>query len=99
MGPCRDHAPPADLHDYDSPVESRSVSPSEVIHPGDERPGETEFVDAPTDGPPFQFYCLLLTLSFDDAVDFEFVCRHHLGVQHGEVPWGDGFPFCMVLFC
>ena len=90
-----DEAPLSDVPDHcdhDSSVESCSVSPREVIGPGDEHTGAAGFVEAPADGPPFQFYCLLLTLSYEDAVDFECACHSRLGVQHTEVPFGGRLP-------
>ena len=68
------HAPPLDHCDYDSSVESCNVLPSEVVGLYDELPGAAGFAEAPEDGPPFQFYCLLLSLSYNAAVDFEYAC-------------------------
>ena len=48
----------------------------------------------------FQLYCVLLTLPYNCAIHFEYQCRHRLGVQDEDVPFGGTLPealSCMVL--
>ena len=49
-------------------------------------------VEAPVGAPPFQLYCLLLTLDYGCALHFEFWCCDLLGIHDDAVPFGGMLP-------
>ena len=50
-------------------------------------------VVAPVGKPPFQLYCLLLTLDFAHALHFELQCRLRLGVEDEDCAFWGCAPF------